>query len=105
MCVRSLPGDWRDMWRSVTSIPHSKQRSLKRCDVISISITYRIGSLQPSPQRSANFLQIYYVGNENIEASLRCSCSQTTDLNLMKELQTMLHNNNKYLCETTEDQP
>ena len=66
---------------------------------IAANLYHRIGSLLPSPQGSANFLQIYFVGNENI------SCSQTTDLNLMKELQTMLHNNNKYLCETTEDQP
>lgn len=58
---------------------------------------HSIGSLLPMDDSSAKFLQIYFVGNEDTEASLRCSYSETDDKVLMKELQAMLHAHNFYV--------
>lgn len=66
---------------------------------ISGQLHHRIGSLLPMDESPAKFLQIYFVGNDDTEASMRCNYSETENLSLMKELQTMLHSHNHYVRE------
>ncbi|CAG9769704.1 unnamed protein product [Ceutorhynchus assimilis] len=55
------------------------------------------GSLLPESERNAQFLQIYFVGEDEKEASIRCSNYPGVKLELVHLLQKMLHNNNRYI--------
>lgn len=62
------------------------------------NLYHRIGSLLLCPHESAKRLQIYFVGNEDEEALIRCKYSDTKEnISLMKELPAMLHTSNNYM--------
>ncbi|XP_023223321.1 uncharacterized protein LOC111624647 [Centruroides sculpturatus] len=60
-------------------------------------VYHLIGSLQPLPQKTPQFLQIYFVGEDEREANLRCSIFPDVKKSLIKQLQAMLHYYNPYL--------
>ena len=64
---------------------------------ISGNLYHRICSLLPSSEGSAKFLQIYFVGDSDKEATYYWCCygNITQYLELMKELQGMLYENNR----------
>lgn len=60
-------------------------------------VYHRIGSLLPESSENASFLQIYFVGDEEKETSLRCKKIPTVKSGLISQLQTMLHEYNPYI--------
>ncbi|KAL4132202.1 hypothetical protein QTP88_009407 [Uroleucon formosanum] len=57
------------------------------------------GSLIPNTQENPQFLQIYFVGEDEKEVQLRCSLYPEVKQALVKQLQNMLHTENKYIQE------
>ncbi|KAL4134836.1 hypothetical protein QTP88_006539 [Uroleucon formosanum] len=57
------------------------------------------GSLIPNTQENPQFLQIYFVGEDEEEVQLRCSLYPEVKQALVKQLQNMLHTENKYIRE------
>ncbi|XP_060858512.1 uncharacterized protein LOC132935889 [Metopolophium dirhodum] len=57
------------------------------------------GSLIPNTQENPQFLQIYFVGEDEKEVQLRCSLYPEVKQALVKQLQNMLHTENKYIRE------
>lgn len=55
------------------------------------------GSLLPTPQQEAQFLQVYFMGDDARETQLRCGNFPGVKQNLVSELQTMLHDVNNYI--------
>lgn len=53
--------------------------------------------MKPQLNKEPVYLQIYFMGSENIEAERRHSIQPKTNLNTIIELQRMLHNNNSYI--------
>lgn len=63
---------------------------------------HRIGSLLPDDNNTSKFLQIYFIGQSDEEAALRKSYSKKSDnidLDLVKQIQTVLHSHNHYVRE------
>lgn len=60
-------------------------------------VYHMIGGLLPGPQQQAQFLQIYFVGEDEREARTRCSNFPGVKQALVKNLQDMLHNFNIYV--------
>jgi len=60
-------------------------------------VYHLIGSLQALPQQNPQFLQIYFVGDDERETRLRCSHFADVKQSLVKQLQAMLHHNNPYI--------
>ncbi|XP_008482471.2 uncharacterized protein LOC103519163 [Diaphorina citri] len=60
-------------------------------------VYHRIGSLLPVSDKDPSFLQIYFVGNEEREMSLRCQHYPGVKPGLISQLQKMLHDNNPYI--------
>ena len=60
---------------------------------------HRIGSLLPEKKENWRFLQLYFIDNEDEQASPRKqnTVSETIDLKLIKKLQIMMHGFNKYV--------
>jgi len=50
-----------------------------------------------SASSNPQFLQIYFVGNDERETLLRCSNSANVKKSLVKQLPAMLHHNNPYI--------
>lgn len=61
------------------------------------SQVYLVGGLLPVPHQEPQFLQIYFVGEDEREARLRCSNFPGVKQGFVKQLQRMLHDNNKYI--------
>ncbi|GBL73344.1 hypothetical protein AVEN_159373-1 [Araneus ventricosus] len=57
-------------------------------------IYHKPGSLISLPNEEANFLQIYFHGNEEAEAKLRCKLITGITKSLIESLQKMLHESN-----------
>lgn len=55
------------------------------------------GSLIPNTQENPQFLQIYFVGEDEKEVKLRCSLYPEIKQALVKQVQNMLHTENKYI--------
>ena len=55
------------------------------------------GSLLPLPNEEASYLQIYFMGDERLEASRRKSIYPGLDENIVHALQQMLHQFNSYI--------
>lgn len=68
-------------------------------------VYHLIGSLLPSTHAMPQFLQIYFVGEDERETRLRCSNFPGVKQGLVKQLQSMLHDSNKYIknLKTTMD--
>lgn len=60
-------------------------------------VYHLVGSLLPAPQQEAQFLQIYFVGEDEREVRLRCSNFPEVKQELVKQLQRMLHDVNSYI--------
>ncbi|XP_071579388.1 uncharacterized protein [Temnothorax nylanderi] len=60
-------------------------------------VYHLVGSLLPLPEQEAQFLQIYFVGEDDREVRLRCSNFSDVKQVLVKELQRMLHDVNSYI--------
>ncbi|XP_077264817.1 uncharacterized protein LOC143898893 [Temnothorax americanus] len=60
-------------------------------------VYHLVGSLLPLPEQEAQFLQIYFVGEDDREVRLRCSNFSDVKQGLVKELQRMLHDVNTYI--------
>lgn len=78
------------------------------CDFQQIQgqVYHRLGSLLPFPDQSYQFLQIYFVGNSNVETNRRCDISSNLRREIVDRLQTMLHDENELvrLFQTALDQ-
>ncbi|KAL4125969.1 hypothetical protein QTP88_010201 [Uroleucon formosanum] len=60
-------------------------------------VYHLIGSLQALPQQNPQFLQIYFVGDDERETRLRCNHFVDVKQSLVKQLEAMLHHNNPYI--------
>ncbi|XP_077564699.1 uncharacterized protein LOC144180185 [Haemaphysalis longicornis] len=56
-----------------------------------------VGGLLPQPEREAQFLQIYFVGEDDREVRIRCANFPDVEKPLLKQLQKMLHDVNSYV--------
>ncbi|XP_024888866.1 uncharacterized protein LOC112465530, partial [Temnothorax curvispinosus] len=60
-------------------------------------VYHLVGSLLPASEQEAQFLQIYFVGEDEREVRLRCNNFPDVKQKLVKELQRMLHEVNSYI--------
>ncbi len=58
-------------------------------------VYHLIGSLEPSPEEDAKFLQIYFMGNRKEQCEKRCSNFEQLNRDTIYELQDMLHSHNE----------
>lgn len=58
-------------------------------------IYHRVGSLLPPADANYQFLQIYFVGNSNLEIDRRCSINSNMRREIIAELQDLFHNENQ----------
>ena len=73
------------------------RRQWNPCYKIQGQIYHRIGSLCPENNEKAKFAQIYFVGNEEEEISLRQSALPGLTPGTVVDLQRMLHSHNSYV--------
>lgn len=57
-------------------------------------VYHTIGSLLPEKTNDPKFLQIYFIGDEQLELNQRSNINKDMDKNIIKELQIILHHNN-----------
>lgn len=55
---------------------------------------HRIGSLIPSSILQPQFLQVYFIGDEEAQIERRTECVQSVDKNIVKKLQRVFHDHN-----------
>lgn len=60
-------------------------------------VYHRIGSLLPLPNEKPQFLQIYFMGDEQQEINQRCSYIPGAHPDIVMELQQMLYQQNSYV--------
>ncbi|XP_076301721.1 uncharacterized protein LOC143219730 [Lasioglossum baleicum] len=60
-------------------------------------VYHLVGSLLPAPQNEPQYLQIYFVGEDDREVQLRCSNVPYVKHDLVRQLQGMLHTFNAYV--------
>ena len=60
-------------------------------------VYHRVGSLLPPSDGEHKFLQIYFMGDERLEARQRCNNIPGTHQDIVTELQQMLHQHNTYV--------
>ncbi|XP_044313734.1 uncharacterized protein LOC123037405 [Drosophila rhopaloa] len=60
-------------------------------------VYHLVGSVLPASKEEAQFLQIYFIGEDNVEADFRCKNSPGVKNALVKSLQLMLHESNPYV--------
>lgn len=58
-------------------------------------IYHQIGSLLPENESDSKFLQIYFMGDKEMETDRRCAVNQGTRREIIAELQEFLHQNNR----------
>lgn len=58
-------------------------------------VYHQVGSLLPLPDAEFEFLQIYFIGDEDQEADRRCAISSNARRDIVAQIQTMLHQNNE----------
>lgn len=58
-------------------------------------IYHRAGSLLPFPDADHQFLQIYFIGDENRELDRRCTIGSNTRREIVSQLQTFFHQHNE----------
>ena len=79
-----------------TSAPLQQQQFISTFKIQG-QIYHRGGSLLPLPNEEAQFLQIYFLGNEEAEIKRRCSIIPGTNNKLIQSLQRMFHKYNHYI--------
>lgn len=57
-------------------------------------VYHTIGSLLPEKNQKPKYLQIYFMGQEEIQAGIRCECIPGVDKRVVEKLQKMLHEHN-----------
>lgn len=57
-------------------------------------IYHQAGALLPFPDADHQFLQIYFIGDANIELDRRCTIASGARRQILSDLQTFLHQNN-----------
>jgi hypothetical protein len=57
----------------------------------------RAGSIVPPSDGQHKFLQIYFIGNEQLEAKQRCNNIPDAHHTIVTELQRMLHEHNAHV--------
>lgn len=57
-------------------------------------VYHQAGSLLPEPDQDPKFLQIYFMGNSEIETARRCESIPGVDREIVERLQQMLHEGN-----------
>lgn len=57
-------------------------------------IYHKIGSILPSTENDSKFLQIYFIGDKDIETDKRCSISCGTKREIVANVQKLLHEHN-----------
>jgi hypothetical protein len=62
-------------------------------------IYHKVGALLPFPNESPQFLQIYFVGDEQVEANQRCDAIADTRRDIVFSLQRLLHQHNALVKE------
>jgi hypothetical protein len=62
-------------------------------------IYHKVGALLPFPNESPLFLQIYFVGDEQVEANQRCDAIADTRRDIVFSLQRLLHQHNALVKE------
>lgn len=69
-------------------------------------VYHQIGSLLPPQNESSKFLQIYFIGEKQLEIDHRCSLMSETKREIISELQMMFDENNQLikLFKTSLDQ-
>ena len=60
-------------------------------------VYHLIGNLMPLPEKKAQFLQIYFVDEDERETRLRCDHYPGVKVGVVKQLQHMLHECNTYI--------
>lgn len=60
-------------------------------------VYHLVGSLLAAPQKEPQYLQIYFVGEDEREVDLRCSNFSDVKPGLVRQLQRMLHTYNAYI--------
>jgi len=58
-------------------------------------VYHLVGSLMPFADQEPTFLQLYFIGDD--ETDIRSKMNPGLNIDLLKSLQTMLHNNNNYI--------
>lgn len=61
-------------------------------------VYHRIGSLLPRENETAKFLQIYFLGDEDLEADIRTRTIDGTRKPIILELQNFFSTSNRYIC-------
>lgn len=68
------------------------------CDIqIQGQIYHKAGSLLPNPDADFQFLQIYFMGNQQEEVSRRCDIGTNIRRHIVERLQDMLHKENQLI--------
>lgn len=60
-------------------------------------IYHRLGSLLPVPDDEHKFLQIYFMGDDDVQVDQRCSISPGTKHQIISSLQSFLHQHNSLI--------
>ena len=60
-------------------------------------IYHRAGSLLPLPNQQPKFLQLYFIGNDQVETDQRCANNSGTRREIVSDLQQMFHTHNIYI--------
>lgn len=60
-------------------------------------IYHQIGSILPTNENDAKFLQIYFIGNEENEINTRCSIINNVEKDIITRLQRLFHNKNRVI--------
>lgn len=58
-------------------------------------VYHRIGSIFPMPNQQPTFMQIYFIGDEDVQAQRRCELIPGVDRIIVDELQRLLHEQNQ----------
>ncbi|XP_073955775.1 uncharacterized protein isoform X1 [Choristoneura fumiferana] len=73
---------------------HIVQNSFMPTFKIQGQIHHLLGALLPVPDADHQFLQIYFMGNQDAEVDRRCAHNPTVKRTIVQQLQTFLHQNN-----------
>lgn len=60
---------------------------------------HRIGSLLPSSNNQAHFLQVYLIGDDEVETDRRCQLIQGVERATLLKIQKVLHDHNMLVHE------
>ncbi|XP_026467790.1 uncharacterized protein LOC113371378 [Ctenocephalides felis] len=74
--------------------PHIVQNNFMPTFKVQGQIHHLLGALLPLPDVDHQFLQIYFLGNQDAEVNTRCTHNPSVKRSVVQQLQTFLHRNN-----------